>query len=85
LPSIVPGFEYDIFISYRHKDNSYVGWTTEFVTNLKKELEVTVKEDISIYFGSSPRDGLLETHDIETSQRRKNSSASSHFGLFKVA
>ena len=36
MASIIPGYEYDIFISYRQKDNKYDGWVTEFVDNLKK-------------------------------------------------
>ena len=61
MPSLIQGYEYDIFISYRQKDNKYDGWVTEFVTNLKRELEATFKEDISIYFDQNPHDGLLET------------------------
>jgi hypothetical protein len=30
MASIIPGYEYDIFISYRHNDNRS-GWVTEFV------------------------------------------------------
>ncbi|MEQ8303889.1 MAG: hypothetical protein RIB47_10895 [Cyclobacteriaceae bacterium] len=30
MPSLLPNFEYDIFISYRHNDNRS-GWVTEFV------------------------------------------------------
>jgi eukaryotic-like serine/threonine-protein kinase len=71
MSSIVPGFEYDIFISYRHKDNKYDGWVTEFVANLKKEIEATFKEDISIYFDENPHDGLLETHDVDDSLKEK--------------
>jgi hypothetical protein len=41
MASLIPGYEYDIFISYRQKDNKYDGWVTEFVDNLKKELEAT--------------------------------------------
>jgi len=26
MSSIISGFEYDIFISYRQKDNKYDGW-----------------------------------------------------------
>ncbi len=59
MASIIPGYEYDIFISYRQKDNKYDGWVTEFVDNLKKELEATFKEDISIYFDENPHDGIL--------------------------
>jgi hypothetical protein len=31
--SLIPGYEYDIFISYRQQDNEYDGWVTEFVNN----------------------------------------------------
>ncbi len=71
MASILSGFEYDIFISYRHKDNKYDGWVTEFVTNLKKEIGATFKEDISIYFDSNPYDGLLETHSVDKSLEAK--------------
>ena len=48
MPSLIPRFEYDIFISYRQKDNRGDHWVTEFVTALKTELEATFKEDIPI-------------------------------------
>jgi len=71
MPSILPGFEYDIFISYRQKDNKHDGWVTEFVDHLKGELEATFKEDISIYFDENPHDGLLETHNVGKSLETK--------------
>lgn len=71
MPSLIQGFEYDIFISYRQKDNKYDGWVTEFVTNLKKELEATFKDDVSIYFDANPHDGLLETHNVNKSLEGK--------------
>lgn len=71
MPSIIPGYEYDIFISYRQKDNKYDGWVTDFVANLKKELEATFKEDISIYFDENPHDGILETHNVDKSVEGK--------------
>src|SRR5664280_2623686 len=71
MPSIIPGYEYDIFISYRQKDNKYDGWVTEFVANLKKEIEATFKEDVSVYFDINPHDGLLETHDVNASLKEK--------------
>src|SRR5664279_192669 len=71
MASIVPGYEYDIFISYRQKDNKYDGWVTEFVDNLKRELEATFKEEISVYFDINPHDGLLETHDVNASLKEK--------------
>ena len=71
MASIVPGYEYDIFISYRQKDNRHDGWVTEFVDNLKGELESTFKEEISVYFDINPHDGLLETHDVDESLKDK--------------
>jgi hypothetical protein len=71
MPSILPGFEYDIFINYRQKDNKYDGWVTEFVDNLMRELESTFKEEISVYFDINPHDGLLETHDVAESLKEK--------------
>jgi TolB-like protein len=67
----IEGYNYDIFISYRQKDNKYDGWVTEFVENLKKELEATFKEEISVYFDINPHDGLLETHDVDASLKVK--------------
>ncbi|MCX6256624.1 MAG: hypothetical protein NTW49_01780, partial [Bacteroidia bacterium] len=71
MSSVLSGYEYDIFISYRQKDNKYDGWVTEFVDHLKKELEATFKEDVSVYFDINPHDGLLETHDVDESLRSK--------------
>jgi TolB-like protein len=71
MASIIPGYEYDIFISYRQKDNKHDGWVTEFVNNLKGELESTFKEEINVYFDINPHDGLLETHDVDASLKEK--------------
>jgi TolB-like protein/Tfp pilus assembly protein PilF len=71
MASIIPGYEYDIFLSYRQKDNKYDGWVTEFVENLKRELEATFKDDISIYFDENPHDGLLESHSVDKSLANK--------------
>ncbi|MCX6255097.1 MAG: hypothetical protein NTV31_11555 [Bacteroidia bacterium] len=71
MASIIEGYSYDIFISYRQKDNKYDGWVTEFVDNLNKELEATFKEEISVYFDINPHDGLLETHDVDASLKEK--------------
>ncbi len=71
MASLIPGYEYDIFISYRQKDDKYDGWVTEFVDNLKKELEATFKEEISVYFDINPHDGILETHDVDASLKEK--------------
>ena len=45
MPSIIPGYEYDIFISYRQKDNQSDQWVTKFLQALKEELDATFKED----------------------------------------
>ena len=71
MSSLLPGFEYDIFISYRHKDNKGGRWVTEFVEALKTELEATFKEDISIYFDENPHDGLMETYTVDESLKEK--------------
>lgn len=71
MASIIPGYEYDIFISYRQKDNRHDGWVTDFVENLKGQLESAFKEDISVYFDVNPHDGLLETHDVGASLKDK--------------
>ena len=71
MSSIIEGYNNDIFISYRQKDNKHDGWVTEFVENLKGELESTFKEDISVYFDINPHDGLLETYDVDASLKEK--------------
>ena len=68
--AILSGYEYDIFISYRHNDNRS-GWVTEFVKNLQEELSATIKEPVSVYFDSNPHDGLLETHNVDKSLEGK--------------
>ena len=70
MASIIPGYEYDIFISYRHNDNRS-GWVTEFVAALQEELAATVKEPVSVYFDTNPHDGLLETHNVDKSLEGK--------------
>ena len=70
MASIVPGYKYDIFISYRQNDNRS-GWVTEFVAALQEELAATLKEPISVYFDTNPHDGLLETHNVNKSLEGK--------------
>jgi dienelactone hydrolase len=71
MPSIIEGFNYDIFISYRQKDNKGDRWVSEFFEALKTELESAFKEEISVYFDFNPHDGLLETHDVDASLKEK--------------
>jgi hypothetical protein len=44
---------------------------SEFVKNLKGELESTFKEEVSVYLDTNPHDGLLETHDVNASLKDK--------------
>ena len=71
MASLIEGFSYDIFISYRQKDNKYDGWVTEFVDNLKRELEAMFKDEVSVYFDINPSDYLLETYDVDASLKEK--------------
>ena len=71
MSSIIEGYSYDIFISYRQNDNKYDGWVTEFVDNLTKELEANIKDKISLYFDINPQDGLLETDSVDKSLENK--------------
>ena len=66
MPSILPNYEYDIFISYRHNDNRS-GAVTSFVNHLKEELAATLKTPLSIYFDTNAYDGLMEHHDVDKS------------------
>ena len=67
MASLIPGYEYDIFISYRQKDNKGDKWVSEFVDALKDELESTFKEEISVYFDINPHDA----HDVNESLKEK--------------
>lgn len=44
---------------------------TEFIDHLKREIEATFKEDVSIYFDENPHDGLLEIHNVDKSLETK--------------
>ena len=70
MPSLLPDYEYDIFVSYRHNDN-LGGWVTNFVESLEKELRGTLKDSLTIYFDKNPHDGLLETHHVDKSLEGK--------------
>lgn len=65
MPSIITGYEYDIFVSYRHNDNQYDGWVSEFVEKLRRELVATVKDKLTVFFDENPEDGLLESHHVD--------------------
>jgi hypothetical protein len=71
MASIAPGFEYDIFVSYRHNDNKYDGWVTEFVEKLQQELDATIKDKLSVFFDKNPHEGLHESHQVDESITNK--------------
>lgn len=71
MSCIIPGYDYDIFISYRHKDNKKNQWVTEFIESLSAELETTFKKSVSLYFDENPHDGLLEMHHVDKSLEGK--------------
>ena len=50
MASLLPGYEYDILVSYRQKDNKGDRWVSELVEALKTELESTLIYEISVYF-----------------------------------
>ena len=54
--SILPGYDYDIHISYRYNDNKYDGWVSEFVEKLNQELSATLKDRLTIFFDKNPED-----------------------------
>ncbi|MEO5977245.1 MAG: hypothetical protein ABIS36_12620 [Chryseolinea sp.] len=71
MKSLIDGFEYDVFISYRHKDNTYDAWVNTFVDHLRKELAATFKENVSIYFDQNTEDGLHVHHQVDESISHK--------------
>lgn len=71
MASIISDFEYDIFVSYRHNDNKYDGWVTEFVEKLNQELDATLKDKVSIFFDKNPKEGLGESHQVDASITNK--------------
>jgi len=71
MASLIQGYNYDIFISYRQKDNKGERWVSEFVEALKTELESTFKEEVSVYFDINPSDYLLESYDVDASLKDK--------------
>jgi hypothetical protein len=74
MGSIISDFQYDIFVSYRHHDNKYDGWVTEFVEKLNQELRATFKDRLSVYFDQNPADGLRDSHVVDDSIRQKINS-----------
>ena len=72
--SIIPGYEYDIYISYRSNDNKYDGWVTEFAAKLERELSATLKDKLSIWYNKNPEEQRKEFQS-EASPESKQSKA----------
>ncbi len=70
MASIVGGFEFDVFISYRHNEN-LDGWVSGFVADLAKELKGIVKVPISICCDTNPSYGFLENYSVVRSLKGK--------------
>ena len=66
MAALLPDFEYDIFISYRHNDKE---WVADFVKRLKITLSSVIKENnkLNIYYDADPKDGLGDTHQVKAS------------------
>ncbi|GAA4037399.1 hypothetical protein GCM10022409_22970 [Hymenobacter glaciei] len=64
MAALLPDFEHDIFISYRHNDDLADGWVTEFVARLQNQLAATIKPRLSIYFDKDRSEGLGTTHMV---------------------
>jgi len=48
MASLVPGYEYDIFVSYRQKDNKHDGWVIGSYTNVIDNIMVATLPKIPI-------------------------------------
>lgn len=59
--SILPGYQYDLYISFNPNDNKYDGWVNEFVSKLKQELNATIKDKLTVHFDRGPLPGIEPT------------------------
>ena len=53
---VVPGFKYDLFISYAHQNDRPWGWVSEFIKTLKAELEGKSR-DFTVWWDPGLRTG----------------------------
>ena len=53
---VVPGFKYDLFISYAHQNDRPWGWVSEFIKTLKAELE-NKSRDFKVWWDPGLRTG----------------------------
>ena len=68
--SLQPGFDCDIYISYRANDNVYDGWVTEFVSKLERELGATIKDKLTIWFDKSVETLYQHPSQVEESRTK---------------
>ncbi len=54
--SFVPGFKYDLFVSYAHRNDQPWSWVTTLITTLKQELEAKSR-DFSMWWDPALRTG----------------------------
>lgn len=54
--SVVPGFKYDLFVSYAHQNDRPWHWVSEFISTLKEELQGKSRE-FSIWWDPALRSG----------------------------
>lgn len=71
--SIMPGYDYDIHVSYRYNDNKYDGWISEFVEKLNQELSATLKDRLTIFFDKNPEEKREYVPENETRANKINS------------
>ncbi|MEP6615303.1 MAG: adenylate/guanylate cyclase domain-containing protein [Ginsengibacter sp.] len=69
--SIIPGYDYDVHVSYRYNDNKYNGWVTEFEEKLSQELSATLKDKLTIYFDKNPEESRKEIQNEDGSSNHK--------------
>ena len=50
MPSIIEGYNYDIFISYRQKDNKGDHWVSEFVEALTDDPSKQIPNNKNQYY-----------------------------------
>jgi hypothetical protein len=50
MASIIPGYEYDIFVSYRQKDKKGDRWMSEFVDKNMPGMRLSIADSVHPHF-----------------------------------
>ncbi|MEK6781194.1 MAG: hypothetical protein AABY93_05785 [Bacteroidota bacterium] len=83
MPSIISGYDYDIFISYGHNDNKGDHWVTDFVSALKTDSKPPSKKTFLFISTSTP---LLSARNPEMlRQIKKDGNKKFSFGFLIYA